>query len=190
MNFFNQYEVGVLEFIRDNLHTAFGDKFFSIITHLGSAVFVIALAVVLLFFRKTRRTGITAGGALLIGFIIGNLILKPLIDRMRPFDFEEGLNIFKSITDGLGDKSFPSGHSLAVFEAAVSIWLVKGKKFGIPALVVALTVAFSRLYLCVHYPSDVLVGAILGTVFAFVSYFIVKAVFKKLFDKGLIKDYN
>jgi len=72
----------------------------------------------------------------------------------------------------LSDFSFPSGHTIASFEAA-SVLMIRNKKLGIPALVLAIIIAFSRLYLFVHYPSDVLTGLILGTLFGVIAVLIV-----------------
>ena len=99
------------------------------------------------------------GAALVLGVIFGNGILKNLFQRVRPFDLENAL-VQIPIISKPGDWSFPSGHTLASFEAA-TVLMIRDKRFGIPALILAVLVAFSRLYLYVHFPSDVIAGALL-----------------------------
>lgn len=176
----NNFELGILDFIQQYWGSAFLDFLMPIITALGDGgIFWIALAVILLFFKKTRKTGFTIGAALLIGFIVGNLFLKNVVGRIRPYDLNPNITL---LVDKLHDYSFPSGHTLASFEAATAIYL-RNKKFGIAALILAFLIAFSRLYLYVHYPTDVLASIILGTAIAFLSYFIIN----KLYEKKTIK---
>ena len=101
--------------------------------------------------------------ALILGFIIGNIVLKNVIGRIRPYDVNTD---FALLIHTLKDYSFPSGHTLCSFEGAVCIF-THNKKWGVSALFLASLIAFSRLYLYVHYPTDVLAGIILGTLFAF-----------------------
>ena len=108
--------------------------------------------------------------ALVLGLLIGNLTLKPLIARIRPYDANPDVTL---LIDRLSDYSFPSGHTLASFEAA-AVLLLQYRAKAIPALVLALLIAFSRLYLYVHYPTDVLAGALLGVAFAFLARFAVE----------------
>ncbi len=172
----NEYELKILDFLQDNLKCGFLDFLMPIITLLGEGgVFWIVTAAVLLIFKKTRKIGLSMGLALALGFLIGNLTLKPLIARVRPYDMP-GVDI-KLLVSSLGDKSFPSGHTLACFEAA-TVLFVYNKRFGIPALILAVLVAFSRLYLYVHYPTDVLAGAVLGIVFGIAACAIVNKLFK------------
>ncbi len=166
MNALNQYEVGILHSMHDALECEFADFFFSTVTHLADAgIFWIILALVLLFFRRTRRAGITMAIALVLGLVIGNLTLKPLIARIRPYDFDPSIIL---LIPPEHDFSFPSGHTFASFEGAVGIWLCH-RKWGSAAIVLACCIAFSRLYLMVHYPTDVITGAILGTVLAVIA---------------------
>jgi membrane-associated phospholipid phosphatase len=96
--------------------------------------------------------------------------MKPLFARIRPYDYQ--LEHFGKqihlLVEAQHDFSFPSGHTIASFEAAVAIFL-RNKKWGIPALVLAVLISFSRLYLYVHYPSDVLCSVILGTMIAWIG---------------------
>ncbi len=168
----NEFELRILDFLQDTLKCGFLDFLMPIITLFGEGgIFWIATAVVLLIFKKTRKLGLTMGIALALGFVIGNLTLKPLIARVRPYDMP-GVEV-ELLVSSLGDKAFPSGHTLACFEAA-TVLFVFNKRFGIPALIIAVLVAFSRLYLYVHYPTDVLAGAVLGIAFGVIACLIVK----------------
>ena len=168
----NAFEIGILDSIQNIFKCGFLDFFMKTITLLGEdGIFFIAMAVIMLFFGKTRKTGLMIGAALAMGFIVGNLTLKPLFARMRPYDFNELFEATygKLLVDNLGDKSFPSGHTLAAFEGCVVLFMTQRKYIGIPALVTAFLIALSRLYLYVHYPTDVITGAVLGTVFAILA---------------------
>ena len=181
----NALELKILDFIQENLRCSFLDKVLPVITKLGDAgIFWIIVAIVLLFFKKTRKTGIMAGVALILGLVIGNLTLKPLVARIRPYDMP-GVEM-ELLIERLSDKSFPSGHTLASFEAA-TVLLINDKRFGIPAIVLASVIAFSRLYLYVHYPTDVLAGIVLGVAIAFASCFIVNKIQKIYCEKRLSK---
>lgn len=136
------------------------------ITSLGNAgLFWIALLVILLCFKKTRKAAIIAATALTISFIINNLILKNVIARTRPYE------VFDQVQRLIAkphDYSFPSGHSAASFVTAVALFRELPKKYGAPLLVLAFLIATSRLYLGVHYPLDVFFGALNGTLIALI----------------------
>lgn len=133
------------------------------ITALGNTgIFWILLGIVLVCMVRTRRMGLSMLVSIVIGAVIGNLVLKNLIARERPCWIDSQVLL---LIENPKDYSFPSGHTLVSFEGAVSI-LLKNKKRGIAALALAILIAFSRLYLFVHFPTDVLAGAALGTVIA------------------------
>ena len=177
-------ELNILNWIQDVFSCAFLDWFFPLITKLGDhGIFWIAVAVILLFFKKTRATGIMMGVALLTGLLVGNVTLKPLIGRIRPYD-TVGARDITLLVERLTDGSFPSGHTLASLEAA-TVLVIRDKRLGIPAMIAAILVALSRLYLYVHFPTDVLAGALLGVLFAFFAVWIVKFVWKKTTGKEL-----
>ena len=182
------WDVSVLNWIQENITNPFLDGFFSLITHLGDGgIFWIAVAVLLLFFKKTRKTGIMVGVSLVLGLIIGNGILKNVIGRVRPFDLDGAYGAIKSVEDLIvskpGDKSFPSGHTLASFEAAF-VLVYRDRRLGIPALVIASLVAFSRLYLYLHYPTDIFGGILVAALNA------ILAVITVNFAYGLINKRN
>ncbi len=156
----------ILNFIQNNMHSTFMDKFMPVITFLGNnALFWIVIAVLLLISKKYRTTGLMLIGALAICLIIGNLTLKPVIARARPCWVNTDIHLLVSSPK---DYSFPSGHTMSSFAAAVVLFL-RNKKVGIWALLLAAMIAFSRLYLYVHYPSDVAVGLVLGIAAAYLS---------------------
>lgn len=171
-----EFELRILDFITDKLSSPFLDKIMPIITLFGEhGIFWIALTLVLLAFRKTRPLGLSMAISLSLGYICGNLIVKNVVARIRPYEYRSELSLLVS---KLSDFSFPSGHSLASFEAATCIF-IRYKKWGIAALVLATMIAFSRLYLYVHFPSDVLAGIILGVLFGIIGSMIVDKIFKK-----------
>lgn len=170
------FDLPILEWIAANLWCPFLNAVMPVITLLGDAgIFWIAIAVVLMFFPKTRKIGFGMGAALLMGLVVCNIMLKPMIARIRPYDYQLehfGVTI-KLLIDAQHDFSFPSGHTIASFEAATVI-LLHNKKFGIPAMVLACLIAFSRLYLYVHYPTDVIASVILGIGLAYLGKFLVQ----------------
>ena len=185
------FDVSVLNWIQEHIANPFFDWFFATVTHLGDGgIFWIAIAVLMLFFKKTRKTGIMMGVALVLGLILCNGVLKNVVARVRPFDLDGAYGAIRSVEDLLvskpGDKSFPSGHTVASFEAAIVLF-IRDKRIGIPALVVAALVAFSRLYLYLHFPTDVF-GAILLAIFnAVLAVIIVNAVYRYIEKKKGIK---
>ena len=174
-NFLNScavsFDLPILDWIQANLQSSFMDKFMPIVTVLGDAgLFWIAWAVLLLLFPKTRKIGLGMGFALIMGLLVCNVTLKPLIQRIRPYDFQEqefGI-LINLLIDRQHDFAFPSGHTIASFEAA-TVLLKNSKKMGIPAMILAVIIAFSRLYLYVHYPTDVIFSVFAGILFAFIG---------------------
>ena len=170
------FDLPILDWIMHHLWCPFLDWIMPLITVLGDAgIFWIAIAVVLLFFPKTRKMGMSMGAALLIGLLVCNVTLKPLVARIRPYDYQMehfGVSI-KLLIEAQHDFSFPSGHTIASFEAATAM-LIHNKKAGIPAMILACLIAFSRLYLYVHYPTDVIASVILGIGIAFLGNWLVQ----------------
>ena len=114
----------------------------------------IAFTLLLLLFRRTRKAGCAMATALVLYLVAGDCILKPLFARPRPCDVNTAITILVKRPHG---HSFPSGHTASAFAAAFALWL-QNRKLGVPALVLA----FTRLYLYVHFPTDVLGGLVLG----------------------------
>ncbi len=164
-------ELRFLDFLQ-TIHTPLLDKILAFITSLGNAGIIwIVLAVVLLILPKTRKVGIIVATALLVNLVLCNLILKNLVARMRPYDVNTAIAIL--IKKPL-DFSFPSGHTAASFAAMTALFLAKMKKTWIAALILAVLIAFSRLYFYVHYPTDVLGGIAVGILSGVIGYAIVE----------------
>ena len=159
-------EFAILDFIREYMTSPIMDKIMVGITSLGnSGAIWIVLAILMLCSKKYRKTGIILAIGLIGSLVIGNIILKPLFHRLRPFQIKEGIELLISAPH---DYSFPSGHTLASVISA-TILLIREKRIGIYALVLAILIAFSRLYLYVHFPTDILGGAVIGAIIGFFS---------------------
>ncbi len=155
-------EFDILYFLQ-SIHTPWLDVFMKEITGLGDhGIFWIITGAVLLCFKKTRIMGLCVILSLAAGFLIGNMFLKNLIARSRPCWIDDSIPL---LIKNPRDYSFPSGHTLSSFEGAVSIWLYN-RKWGTPALALAVLIGFSRMYLFVHFPTDVLAGLVLGILIA------------------------
>ncbi|MCI9442269.1 MAG: phosphatase PAP2 family protein [Ruminococcus sp.] len=160
MEFLINLDGNLLLWIQEYIRQDWMDGFWKVITAFGdSGIFWIALSILLLIPKQTRRIGITALAALAIGALITNIALKPLIGRTRPYEVIDGL---VTLIGKQSDDSFPSGHTCASFAAAGVYWRMMPRKYGIPLLIFAALIAFSRLYVGVHYPSDVLGGLLIG----------------------------
>lgn len=151
-------ELAVLDWIQLHLRCGFLDAVMPVFTRLcDHGEIWILLAAVLLLLRRQRRHGIALTSALVLDLVACNLLLKPLVGRLRPFTVQS----VELLIPPPGDFSFPSGHTAASF-AAVFALKASGSPLWKPALAIALALAFSRLYLYVHWPTDILGGALLG----------------------------
>ena len=171
------FDLPILDWIQSTMQCAFLDKVMPLITVLGDGgAFWIACAVLMMLLKKYRKAGISAGLALIFGLIICNMYLKPVVARIRPYDFQEQMGvIINLLIEKEHSLSFPSGHTIASFEAATAI-LLRHKKLGIAAMILAILIAFSRMYLYVHYPTDVIASVFLGIGLAFLASWIVNKV--------------
>lgn len=174
------FDAVVMEFVQDHLHNPFTDTVFPVITYLGEGGIIwILLALILLCFKKTRTTGILVLITMLLTFLTGELILKNLICRPRPCHTFPEVPLLILRPDSY---SFPSGHSASGFAAATMLFLWHKKQAWI-AFIPAAVIAFSRIFLFVHYPTDVLAGSLLGILFALA----VNTVFLRLIQPKLQK---
>ena len=142
----------------------------------------IAFTLLLLLFRRTRKAGCTMATALVLYLVAGDCILKPLFARPRPCDVNTAITILVKRPHG---HSFPSGHTASAFAAAFALWL-QNRKLGVPALVLAAFIAFTRLYLYVHFPTDVLGGLVLGLVLGFFASWLVDSLANKSKKKQIV----
>lgn len=158
MDWLTQLDFNILHFIHDNLSCGFMDFIMPNITYLTEMGAVWLLAALLFLIFKKYRASIAIAGAMAGSLLVGNLLLKHLFSRSRPCWIEPDFPMLVAVPK---DFSFPSAHSMISFAAAVAIFHYN-RKAGIAALVVAGLIAFSRLYLFVHFPSDVLAGTVIG----------------------------
>ena len=165
------FDLPILDWIAQNMWNPVLDTLMPLITLLGDAgIFWIAIAVALLFTKKYRKVGLGMAIAMVIGLLVCNVTLKPLVMRPRPYDYQADVfhKIIPLLVEKQHDFSFPSGHTIASFEAATVI-AIHNKKWGVAALVLAVLIAFSRMYLYLHYPTDVLASVVLGIAFAYLG---------------------
>ena len=172
MTFLMSLDSGILLFLQEHVRSELWTPFWTGITFLAEGGWMwIVLSLALLIPRRTRTTGITALISMAVGFLFTNLILKNLVARIRPYDAIDALTILVS---PLRDYSFPSGHTTVSFSCAMVLFLTLPRRYGIPALVPAVLIAFSRLYVGVHYPTDVLGGMLIGIFAAAMTVYAVK----------------
>lgn len=174
-------------FVRDGL-----TPIVKFITHLGdSGIIWIVITAILLVFKKTRKAGVIAALALIGSLIINNLLLKNIVARTRPYDT---IHEVKRLVEIQKDFSFPSGHSASSFAASIAIYFgLDGnlrKYLGIGLIVLAFAIAFSRLYVGVHYPLDVLVGSLDGVLIGYLAYKLIKRNEARLAEKLKIEDFT
>lgn len=191
--FFWEWELTMLKWMYE-LHNDFLDFIVPLITHLGDAgIFWILLTIVLLIIPKTRHIGVASLVALVFDIVICNGCIKPLVMRCRPgwlMFFEGGpdwIREMEMLVEFPNDHSFPSGHTAASFASAVAILGTLSKKYkgwGIAAIVLATLIGLSRLYVCVHWPTDVIAGAIIGIVCGIIGWELGKPLYKFI-DKKL-----
>lgn len=168
-------EIKILDFIQ-NMRTPIGDSIMCFITDLGNAGMIwIVLTVILLLIQKTRKSGFIMVAALILDAILCNGILKNAFARVRPCDVNPAVDLLIPRPE---DYSFPSGHTAASFAAVSALFFAGEKKLWKPALLLAVLIAFSRLYLYVHYPTDVLGGIAVGVICGYAGMRLVKQLFK------------
>lgn len=171
----DRLELNILHAIQ-RLHTDWLDQFMIFITSLSnhSEIWILC-AVVLICSKKTRKSGITVCISLIIMFILGNAILKNIFARPRPCWIDPSI---KLLIENPKDFSFPSGHTYSSFAAAISIFLYE-KKLGIYAIALASMIAFSRMYLFVHFPTDILGGIMMGIITAYFARYITEKIYNQ-----------
>lgn len=175
-------ELEFLQWVSETFHSQIWLNYImKYVTYLGEVgASAIIACIVLLIFKKTRPAGLALGIALVLDVLLINIILKNAVGRPRPWEkYGDFVNFYESINlHAPNDASFPSGHTGACFCAAVLLTMYYKVK-GIPAIVVATLVGISRIYLCMHYPTDVLAGALIGSACAVAGYYI--------YNKGVVK---
>lgn len=162
-----EIESAILLWIQNNLRCGILTPVMRVITTLGNGgAFWIVLTLLLLVFKRTRRMGVYCAASMLLTLLVVNLCIKPLAARTRPYELIQGLEILVSRPH---DYSFPSGHSANSLTCAWTLFRLAPKKYGVPALVLAVLIALSRLYVGVHFPTDVLAGVAIGVLLSEVA---------------------
>lgn len=156
-------EIDILNLIQ-TLRNPFLDWLMPVISHMGNGVLYIVLAVVLLCFKKTREAGMVLTLALILEYTIVSILLKPAVARPRPYTVN---TLIQLLIEEPKDWSFPSGHTSAAFTMIFALYFMKNR-WWIPMAIFGVLVAFSRMYLYVHYPTDIFFGACIGILSAYI----------------------
>lgn len=196
------WDADLLIFLQENVRNDFLDIVIKLITHTGDkGILMIAIIAALLIIPKARSIGIMTAMSLAIEAILNNVILKNLVARTRPYEAIEGL---VNIIEKQKDFSFPSGHTGSTF--AVSGVILVIALFGMPIIakegnlireksslamriiavvftIYSVLLGFSRLYVGVHYPTDVLAGLALGLITSAIAYLVYQLILKKIANK-------
>lgn len=160
MEFLSTFESNILLFFQESVRNEIFNPFVVFITRLGDAGFIwILLTLILLLIPKTRKVGCMSAVALLLSLLVNNVVLKNLVARTRPFD---AIQTLMPLVQRPLDFSFPSGHTASSFAAAGVYFRNLPKRFGLPLLILAVLISVSRLYVGVHFPTDVLFGLVSG----------------------------
>lgn len=160
-----RFDTLILEFI-NTIHNSVLDNIMVFITRLGDAGFIwIVIGILLIISKKYRKVGLILALALIIQSILGEGVIKNIVQRDRPFLIMENIELLIKAPTSF---SFPSGHTAASITSGIVLVYFFGKK-GLPFLLLGLLIAFSRIYLLVHYPSDVIGGVLLGCFSAYVA---------------------
>jgi len=185
MDWLTNLDGNILIWIQENLRAEWMHGFWRFITSLGDeGLFWIALGVLMLFFKKTRMPGLAGLLSMALNFVMTNITIKNLVARPRPYVTFEQIEI---LIEQPGEFSFPSGHTSSSFAFAFAIYLLLPGKYGVPAMILAALIAVSRLYVGVHYPTDILGGLVVGCLCSVAVVYLIRYVQGKKKEKGLEK---
>lgn len=177
---------GILLFLQEAVRNPVFNPIMTAITSLGNAgIFWILLTIALLIPERTRRIGQMSACALLASLLFNNILLKNMVARVRPYNAMEALI---PIIKKPSEFSFPSGHAGSSFASAGVLYRKLPKKYGIWAIILAALISFSRLYVGVHYPSDVLAGAVVGIGCSYVGEWAFSLIEKRRQSKETVGD--
>ena len=168
---FADFDLAIFDFfhrLHDSAAGGFLDVFFNAITTLGhDGIALIIISLVLMLFKKTRKAGSAMLAGIIVGALFTNLTIKPLVSRPRPYThldspvYQWWLNAGAQVES---DRSFPSGHTTSAMAMVTGLFCVTNKKVSWVAFLFAVLMGMSRIYLCVHYPTDVIGGLIIGAI--------------------------
>ena len=177
MEKFFEWEYRFMMFLQNSIRGPLQNKVMWCITSLENAGFLsIAACLALLLQPKWRRVGEAATVSMILEFLVVNLLLKNWVARVRPYHLLEDLIL---LVQEPADYSFPSGHTAASFAAVAALYFAGAKKWWKITLPLAILMAFSRMYLYVHYPTDVLGGLIIGLLCGWIADMIIQKVMEK-----------
>lgn len=182
-DFITNIDFSILYWIQDNLRNSFMDFVMPLFSNLQDGGLIwISIAVVMLFFKRTRYCGIAVLFAMGIDTLITEYGIKNIVCRVRPCNLVDDVNMLVKKPTSY---SFPSNHSASAFAGAVAVMLtIKKKAWTIPAFVFSGIISFSRMYVFVHFPSDVFAGILLGSAVAVLVCFLMKITgFKALLER-------
>ena len=166
-----EFDFAVLDYIQEHIRCVFLDWLMPKVTMLGNGgILCIALTVLFMLLRSRRKCGFSLAAGLFLSGLVGNLMLKNIVARDRPCWINDSVDMLIRIPR---DYSFPSGHTMLCFTVAVVLFCYD-RKIGIPAIIAAAAVGFSRLYLYVHFPTDVFAGMLIGILLGILASFTVK----------------
>ena len=187
---FQNFDYKILEFYH-NLHAGsmgpFFDVFNKYFTRLGDGgYFVLAIGLILLLFKKSRKIGMGMIGGVIIGALFTNVAIKNVVARPRPYVSTQTFqDWWLAVGHGLeSEYSFPSGHTTSVAAAMWPVFLNCRKKVSWLVFLFVIAIGATRNYIMVHFPSDILGGIIVGSVAGILSYCLVKLLYDKVFIKG------
>lgn len=189
---FLHFDLSIFEWVQ-SIQNNILDMFFKYYTMLGEAgILFIVIAIALLITRRYRKVGFAMIVALAIMVVGNNLILKNIFARPRPFNLDPDayawwfkVYVFPEIVEKPSSFSFPSGHSSSAFAVAF-VAMFYSRKWGFINLFLAILMAFSRVYVEVHYPSDVIAGVLVGLIYALLAAIVVKLLYP-VFDRTVRK---
>ena len=174
-----RFDEQALVWIAQHVRCGLLDPFMKVYTQLGNTgMLFIVLGLILLLFKPTRKAGFSALCAMLIGLVVVNFTIKPLVARERPWLV---IRDFVNLVPEHDPNSFPSGHTNSAFAFALAVCVSAPKRWmKITAVCMAVLMGLSRLYVGVHFPSDVLAGALIGSLCGLAGAWVVKTVWERL----------
>ncbi len=182
---FYSFDAGVFNFMNGLAKSAgsFFTPFFKVVSFFGEAgIFFIILSVIFLLFRKSRRLGVNMLLAIAIGAIFTNLIIKNAVARPRPFTRDEYKDFWLFVSGkNQSEYSFPSGHTTVTATCMMAMLLTCNKKWSWLGMVAVILMAFSRVYLIVHYTTDVIAGMIIGLIAGTIAFFVTRLIYHYIY---------